>query len=214
MSFVYVDESGDPGFKIGRGSTEYFVVSTVIVSDRLPVVLGLEALRETFGLPARFEFKFLSSNPARRRISFEEIRRHGISIRGFVGNKRLLIERPEFRSNAHFYGTLLQRALRECKTDLLEATITLGQFMSSRTRMRALTSSLRQALQAEVQTADGQLVRRVKEIRHTDSRTDPMLQVADMIAGAIAADRSQTDTACLEMFQARVRDILNWYGDD
>jgi hypothetical protein len=212
--FVYVDESGDPGFKIGRGSSEYFVVSTVIVSDPLPLILGLDALRESLGLPVRFEFKFLSSNASRRRSVFEEIRRHDVSIRGFVVNKRLLLDRHEFRSNAHFYGAFLERALRESKPDFVDATIILDRFMSSRTSMRLLTSSLRQSLQEDVELPDGRIVRRVKEIQHRDSRSDPMVQVADMVAGAIAAHRRQTDTTCLEMFQARVHDIVDWHGDD
>jgi hypothetical protein len=212
--FVYVDESGDAGFKIGKGSSEYFVVSTVVIPDPLPLTLGLDELRESLGLPARFEFKFLSSNESRRRAVFEEIRRHDISIRGFVVNKRLLLDRNEFRSNGYFYGSLLTRALNESKSDFVEATITIDKVMGSKAKMQTLTSSLRQALQENVELSDSVAARRVKEILYKDSKSDPMIQVADMVAGAIAAHRRGTDMRCLGIFQARVRDILDWYGDD
>ena len=32
---VLIDDSGDPGFKIGRGSSQFFVIACVIFDDEL-----------------------------------------------------------------------------------------------------------------------------------------------------------------------------------
>jgi hypothetical protein len=32
---VFIDDSGDPGFKIGKGSTSHFIISMVIFADEL-----------------------------------------------------------------------------------------------------------------------------------------------------------------------------------
>jgi hypothetical protein len=212
--FVYVDESGDAGFKIGKGSSEHFVVATVIVDHPIELTAALESLRANLGLPANFEFKFLSSNARRREIFFEELRRHEVSIRGFVVHKQMLLEARDYRSNDYFYRTLLARALIDGRSDLVQASISLDRFMSSRSRMRELTSHLRRTLQEEVVSDDGLVVQRIKDVAHRDSKTDPMIQVADMVAGAIGADRRGTDSRSLALIKSRVREITDWYGED
>lgn len=214
---VFVDESGDAGFKIGKsggGSSEFFAVATVVVADPISLAMGIEELKRQLGLSSNFEFKFISSNHARRRVFFEELRRHDVSIRGFVVNKRLIADQKEFRSKSFFYSTLLKRALLESRETFVDATLTLDRFMSSKQSMLELSSSLRQALQEPVPNSDGVPVMRIREIRHKDSKLDPLIQVADMVAGAIAAHRRETDTKSLELFKARVQDILDWHGVD
>ncbi len=43
--FVYLDESGDTGFKFRRGSSKYFVVTLLLVEDPIPVQIAIDELR-------------------------------------------------------------------------------------------------------------------------------------------------------------------------
>ena len=36
---VFIDDSGDPGFKLGKGSTSHFIIGMVIFDDELETVL-------------------------------------------------------------------------------------------------------------------------------------------------------------------------------
>ena len=63
---VLIDESGDSGFKLGRGSSTHFVVTAVCFRDRnvaQSCEAAITAFRRASGLPDRFEFHF-SRTPA------------------------------------------------------------------------------------------------------------------------------------------------------
>jgi hypothetical protein len=58
---VFIDDSGDPGFKLDKGSSRYFVVACVIFDDNLDAeeaALKIKRLRRTLGWRNEQEFKF------------------------------------------------------------------------------------------------------------------------------------------------------------
>ncbi|KZY34779.1 hypothetical protein A3731_18465 [Roseovarius sp. HI0049] len=72
--YVFIDESGDPGFKIERGSSPIFVTSMVIFDTAED---ASEATKEIAALRARLrvkpEFKFNKSHAAVRDAFFEGV---------------------------------------------------------------------------------------------------------------------------------------------
>lgn len=212
--FVSVDESGDSGFKIGKGSSEYFIVASIFVTDPIQLSSSIDELRYKLHISKLQEFKFNKADQRLRQAFFEELRRHDVSIRGFSVNKRLLLEQHQFRSKSFFYNSLLERALVRNRSDMIDATLVLDEFMSDRASQRALTSCLRQALQEEVEMEDGTTINRLKEIKHLSSKSDNLIQAADMVAGAIHVSRSRQDDAYLEILRARIHEIWDWHGDD
>lgn len=51
---VFIDDSGDPGFKINRGSSRYFVIALVIFKDELEAektAVAIKELRRSFKFP-------------------------------------------------------------------------------------------------------------------------------------------------------------------
>lgn len=62
---VFVDESGDSGFKLGQGSSPVFVIFLVIFDDSLEAEktsLTIKELRRKLGVRDSFEFKFNKSS--------------------------------------------------------------------------------------------------------------------------------------------------------
>ena len=58
---VFIDESGDPGLKIGSGSTDYFIVTLVAFEENdeaLKTDQRIELLKHELGFPPHFEFHF------------------------------------------------------------------------------------------------------------------------------------------------------------
>lgn len=43
--YIYVDESGDTGFKFGKGSSRYFVVALLLVDDPIPLHQAIHDVR-------------------------------------------------------------------------------------------------------------------------------------------------------------------------
>jgi len=58
---VFVDESGDPGLKLNKGSSKYFIVILVVFekpSTAEDLDQRIQHLRKEFGFHPKFEFKF------------------------------------------------------------------------------------------------------------------------------------------------------------
>lgn len=59
--FVFIDDSGDPGFKTQQGSSAVFVISLVLFDDPLEAEktsLAIKQLRRTLKVSDLYEFKF------------------------------------------------------------------------------------------------------------------------------------------------------------
>jgi hypothetical protein len=60
---VFIDESGDPGMKLGTGSSEYFVVTLVLFEDNdeaLEVEKRIQDLKGELGVPQDLNFTLAS----------------------------------------------------------------------------------------------------------------------------------------------------------
>ncbi len=60
--FVYLDESGDPGFKFNQGSSRYFVITLLLVADPIPFHNAVDDLRRSLGFALDNEFKWVNSS--------------------------------------------------------------------------------------------------------------------------------------------------------
>ena len=61
--FVYLDESGDTGFKFNQESSRYFVITLVLVEDPFFITEAVDKLREQLGYDYNPEFHFFSTKP-------------------------------------------------------------------------------------------------------------------------------------------------------
>ena len=58
---MFIDESGDPGLKVGSGSSKYFIVALVAFEDHDEALAAddrIDLLRREIGLSEKFEFHF------------------------------------------------------------------------------------------------------------------------------------------------------------
>lgn len=62
---VFIDDSGDPSFSFNKGSTDFFIICSVIFEDELvaqEVALEIRKLKRELKIPDNIEFKFTKSN--------------------------------------------------------------------------------------------------------------------------------------------------------
>lgn len=177
---VLIDESGDAGFKLGRGSSEVFVLTAVIFDDRLQAekaAVELKILKQDLGLNQDYEFHFNNASP-RLRISFMRVASNQkFRVRTLVFEKSK-IRSDELRTNKEkFYNYAVKLLLKDSRANIKDAHVKIdGQ--GDRVYKRAMASYLRQQL-----NSSGNHV--ISKLKIVDSKTDVLIQLADMISGAI-----------------------------
>lgn len=123
---VFIDDSGDPGFKIGRGSSRYFVIALVIFKDELEAektAVAIKELRRSFKFPDYMEFKFHKSSSRVKEEFLRIITPFDFSIRCLVVDK-LLIRSEELKNSKNsFYSYAIKMVFQHSNNEILDAKI-------------------------------------------------------------------------------------------
>lgn len=178
---VFIDESGDPGLKIERGSSRYFVVALVIFEDHEEALacdqrIGL--LRKELKYPDNFEFHFKGNSHKVRLAFLEAVRPYNFFYFGIVLNKD-----PEklwgegFKTKESLYKYTCSLVFENAKPYLKEAVIILDKAGS-----KVFRNQLAKYLRKKVNIEGMKIIKKVKMQR---SKGNNLLQLADYIAGVI-----------------------------
>ena len=180
---VFVDESGDTGFKLGAGSSGQFTITLVVFAENEEAEATsrrIDKLRSDLGLPTDNrggEFHFNDNSNDQREAFLLAVSSFKFSIFSVVVNKAGLA--PEgFSNKSAFYNLVCGLVFDNAKDYLLEANITLDS-----TGGQDFKRQLEQYLKQRMNEIGGR--RRIKQVRMKPSHTDNLLQLADMICGAI-----------------------------
>jgi len=104
--YVYLDESGDTGFRLSQGSSRFFAIALLVVDDPGPLEVTLAALRAHTRMP-NYEFKFAQSDDARRRQFFHAIRDEHYEAHCQVVDKQELLKHRAVLPGVPFSGSTL-----------------------------------------------------------------------------------------------------------
>lgn len=124
--FVYLDETGDTGFKFNKGSSRFFVVTILLTTDPLPLNSAIDEFRRSNHFGDWHEFKFYSSPDSVREQFLRIMLRHEGLIRCLVIDKHLLMQ-PHMRQPDIFYNYLLKMLLVYNNNRLNDATLILDE---------------------------------------------------------------------------------------
>lgn len=178
---ILIDESGDAGFKVAKGSTPHFVVVMVVFRDLHQAEEASRAIAEARErLRVKPEFKFSKCSSAVRDGFFEAVRPFRFAVRALVVDKARIYS-PDLRASAERFYSYFVRLLLRHDVDLLAGARVKIDGRASHELKRDLAKALR----------DGQSVLRMANVKFTDSHRDNLIQLADMAAGAIARSYRQ-----------------------
>lgn len=197
---VFIDESGDAGFKIAKGSTPVFALAMVMFEDheeakRTQVIVdgGRKALK------VKPEFKFNKCNHERRDGFFRLVEGCQFRVRAIVVEKSLIWSGRLRSDTENFYRFFLKSMLK-FDNDVLRDALVVVDGSGDREFKDKLSTSLRR------HAAPGA----IKSVKMRDSRSEPLVQLADMCVGAIArsyrTDRAEADR-WLKLLQPKIDDI-------
>lgn len=179
---VFVDESGDSGLKLGKGSSEFFVLTLVIFSENEEANTSdsaVDAVRTILNLSDRTEFKFNKLNDKGRRYFLSSVSNHEFTYYSVVINKAKLTGKG-FSFKEPFYKYVCQMAFNNCREYLQDATIVIDGSGS-----REFRQQLQTYIKGKIN--DKNDVRAcIKKVKIEDSKKNNLLQLADMICGAVA----------------------------
>ena len=170
------DESGDVSFSFAKGASSHFVVSIIAARDNVAPNL-LTQLRLRSGLPATYEFSFhgLTSSTLRNRV-FAGLAETDFEAWAVVVNKQELPDAFRVMRPLEFYLYFVSEAIRLIPEGKREgATLFMDEFSSP----LQLPAELRRVLKARA------IPRHFKRIAAKRSKSEPLIQVADLVAGAL-----------------------------
>lgn len=172
---VFIDESGDPGFQMTKGSSGYFVV-VMVVFETLEAAASTQAkindLANELGISP--EFKFNASRNIVRDAFFQKLAPCQFKVRAIVVQKSLIHSSALREHKESFYKFFLRQLLQHDGGLLANAKIVIDG-SGDRDFKSQLVKYLRRSLPRET----------MAKVELKDSVRDRLIQLADMCAGAI-----------------------------
>lgn len=173
---LWFDESGDCGFKFERGSSKFLVIVAVYILDRKEdVVNNIEAVKARHNFNLQFEFKFSRCKDALKDECLHAIARCQVAYKAIVVDKKNLKVPALIFHSRELYFEAIRRLLYDNDPALAHATLTVDE-ATAKIHYREWGGMLKRYV-------SGNTVQKVQQVR---SKSDTMIQIADMLAGSIA----------------------------
>ena len=178
---VFIDESGDPGMKGKAGSSAFFVVTAVLFEDLTEAQAcdeKIDEIRSRWFPSRQFEFHFNSCSQDIRRRFLAETEKFEYVYMSFVFNKAKLYG-DGFQYKNSFYKYAVNLLFQNLKPYLENAIVVFD-----RCGNREFQEELKKYLRKHVNEKGREQV--IKKIKANDSAANNLLQLADMVCGAVA----------------------------
>jgi hypothetical protein len=178
---AFIDESGDPGQKLAAGSSLYFTIAVVFFHDRKVAAAcdrRIAGLRKELKAPEGFEFHFSKTSDRWREAFLRAVSAFEFGYVARTIDKRRL-KGKAWKDRKYFYQEAARLALEAAKPYLLDAKVLID-----RSNDRTFDQELAKYLKKHAGTREGKPV--VREVRSERSDKHNLIQIADMVCGAVA----------------------------
>jgi len=177
---IFIDESGDPGLKVNKGSSEYFAVSLVVFEDADEAIAcdqRIELLRREIGWKAGSEFHFRRNSHRVRETFLQAVQPYSFFYYG-IAIKKSKLYGEGFTNKESFYKYACRLVFENAKEKLHDATVVIDRSGSTDFRNQ-LNSYLKRHMNDDQH-------RLIKKLKMQDSSGNNLLQLADYVASVIS----------------------------
>lgn len=197
------DESGDVSFNFGKGASRYFVFAVIATTNPHALRQILADARQDLNLPPHYEFGFnaMAASAKLRHRVFSALRRADFEAWALVVDKTVLPRVFQTMRRLDFYlffVTELLEIIPEAKR--IGATLVLDEFSGE----RELPVELRRYMKRRG------LPRHFSRVLAKRSKSEPLIQVADLVAGAIFRRDSQGDAEAYEFIEGKLQIVAEF----
>lgn len=191
------DEAGDVSLNFEKGASRYFV--PVFISTQTPDLLrkSLADLRQALGLRETHEFKFhkMTDTNVRNQV-FSTLAHADFQAWGLVADKTRLPKLFETTESLDIYTHFITELLSIIPVELQkDATLILDEFGST----PDLRTELRRAM------IKRHMPRLFKRVIIRPSNRESLIQVADLVAGAIMRRDTQHDSEAFDLISRKIK---------
>lgn len=200
-----MDESGDTGFKLDKISSRYFVLTAVIFDSIEEAEKANEAVKEVRKELKRsesLEFKFSTgTNDYAKELFLRKLSKCNFRYRSVVIDKQILIKR-EPNPKDSIYMLVADQLFLRAKSRIKNATVFVD--LITKSFMQDFNKYLRTRLNTDLEKLIG-------EIKHRKSKGNNLLQLADMVCGAIYRKYNRDDDRFYKLIKKREEDLWKPY---
>ena len=203
ITFTFtVDESGDASLRFEKGASRYFVIS--VVATQFPDSLRdyLENIRKDLKLADHYEFGFhkLASIKLRDKV-FTALSGADFEAWAILVDKTLLSDELRSMTGLERYLFFVAELIRIIPAEKRAGgTLILDEFgYPDKTK-----DELKRILKAR------NIVHGFRRISIRRSQSEPLIQIADLIAGSIWRRDTNNDTGAYEMIERKIRKLVEY----
>ena len=178
---AFVDESGDAGFKLDRGSSRLFVVAMATFEGAQEAQLcddRIGLLRTELALPPSFEFHFSHNSRRVREAFLEAVRPYEFRFHVFAVDKAHSLAAEQVGSSEDLQKLAVRELLEDAGPYLQDTTVVVDR-AGTRQGRSSLAVHLRRSLSA------GSLAS-IHKLKDQRSESHNLLQLADYVVGVSA----------------------------
>lgn len=198
ITFTFAgDEAGDVSLNFDKGASRYFVPAFIATQSPDLLRETLAKLRQTLGLNETHEFKFhkMTSTEIRNQV-FSTLTHANFEAWALIVDKTRLPKIFETTESIEIYTHFITELLNIIPAELQrDATLILDEFAS--------TPDLRTELRRTM--IKRHMPRLFKRVIVRSSHKEPLIQVADLVAGAIMRRDTQNDSDAFDMISRKIK---------
>lgn len=201
---VFIDDSGDPGFKIEKGSSPIFVIALVIFNDELEAEktsISIKELRRKLDVSDAYEFKFNKTNRKFKTAFFNAVSSYKYRVRAIVADKKIIYSQRLKTKKENFYNYIIMQVLKHSGGSIKKAKLKFDKRGE-----KEICNQLRVYLSQRLENFK---VNIFKDLKFVDSRQNTLIQLADTVAGSIYSFFKGKDKSYLKRLKksGRIEDI-------
>lgn len=194
---ISVDDSGDPGLKLGKGSSQFFIIAAVLFEDDLDAEeasLKIKRFRRDLGWKENHEFKFRKLSPELRIKFLETVKKLNFKISIFGLDKSSITEPKLYKNDSSkLYNAVILEAVRGFGKELEQAHIYIDGEGGNDYR-RKVKSYFRKNLSKKT----------IKELSYRDSKSDNLIQLADIVAGSAMRQFERNEDKYIKIIRKKI----------
>ncbi len=193
---------GDISFNFRKGATQYFVIAIIATGQPEQLRQQLLEIRSEANLSDTFEFSYHSLSSRLRERAFVSLSKGCFDAWGIVIDKAILPDAFRVMQPLEFYLFFVSELIRSIPLEMRKGSTLIMDEFSAATR---LPVELRRIMRA----------RRVpflfKRVIAKRSKSEPLIQIADLIAGSIYRCWAKNENTSYDMISSKLKVLLEYH---